>query len=181
MLKGVVPFPREFAQRYRERGFWSDKSLADEFRVVFNRYAERVALIGGDREITYSELDRLSDNLALNLLGLGLKPLDRVVVQLPNLLDFVILYFGLQKIGCIPIAALVSQRYSEISQFVKLSGAIACVIPDSHHDFDYAQMVKRIRVETPTFEHAIILGPPQPGFVSLTELISKPALLPSSR
>jgi len=181
MLKGVVPFPREFAQRYRERGYWSDKSLADEFRVVFNRYAERVALIGGDREITYSELDRLSDNLALNLLGLGLKPLDRVVVQLPNVLEFVILYFGLQKIGCIPIAALVSQRYSEISQFVKLSGAIACVIPDSYHDFDYAQMVKRIRVENPTLAQAIILGPPQPGFVSLTELISKPALLPTSR
>jgi 2,3-dihydroxybenzoate-AMP ligase len=181
MLKGVVPFPREFAQRYRERGYWSDKSLADEFGVVFKRYAERIALIGGDREITYSELDRLSDNLALNLLGLGLKPLDRVVVQLPNVLEFVILYFGLQKIGCIPIAALVSQRYSEISQFVKLSGAIACVIPDSHHDFDYAQMVKRIRVENPTFAHAIILGPPQPGFVSLTELISKSALLPTSR
>jgi len=181
MLKGVVPFPPEFAQRYRDRGYWSDKSLADEFRVVFKSYADRIALIGGDREITYRELNQLSDNLALNLLDLGLEPLDRVVVQLPNVLEFVILYFALQKIGCIPIAALPSQRYAEISQFVKLSGATACVIPDSHRDFDYAQMVLRIRAENPTLAHAIILGSPRPGLVSLAELISKPAAPPASR
>ena len=167
MLQGVVPFPPEFAQRYRDRGYWSDKSLADEFRVVFKRYADRVALIGGDRAITYSELDRLSDNLALNLLDLGLKDLDRVVVQLPNVVEFVILYFGLQKIGCIPIASLPSQRYAEISQFVKLSGATTCVIPDRYQDFDYGQMVERIRAESPTLTHANIFGSARRGFSSL--------------
>ena len=106
MLEGVVPFPPEYAKRYRERGYWADKSLAQEFNVIFERYADRVALIDRDRSITYAELDRLSDNLALNLLDAGFKPLDRVVVQLPNVAEFVILYFALQKIGCIPIAAL---------------------------------------------------------------------------
>jgi 2,3-dihydroxybenzoate-AMP ligase len=181
MLKGVVPFPPEFVQRYRDRGYWSDKSLAEEFRIVLKRYADRVALIGGDRTITYAELDQLSDNLALNLLDLGLKPLDRVVVQLPNVVEFVILYFGLQKIGCIPIAALPSQRFGEISQFVRLSGATGCVIPESYHDFDYAQMVDRIRAENPTLVHAIVLGPSRPGFDSLGELISKPAAMPALR
>ena len=181
MLKGVVPFPPEFAQRYRERGCWSDKSLGDEFRAVFKRYADRVALIGGDRAITYAELDRLSDNLALNLLDLGLKKLDRVVIQLPNVVEFVILYFGLQKIGCIPIAALPSQRYAEISQFVKLSGATTCVIPDQYQDFDYGQMVDRIRAENSTLTHAIILGAARLGFSSLADLIAEPAELSASR
>src|SRR6202163_336357 len=140
MLEGVVPFPPEFAQRYRERGYWADKSLAEEFKVVFERYADRIALIDRDRSITYAELDRLSSNLALHLLGAGLVPLDRVVVQLPNVAEFVILYFALQKIGSIPIAALASHRYAEISQFVELSGAAACVIPAPHRDFDYAVM-----------------------------------------
>src|ERR1700730_11533469 len=144
MLEGVVPFPSEFARRYRERGYWADKSLAEEFKVVFERYADRVALIDRERSITYAELDRLSDNLALNLLDLGLKTLDRVVVHLPNVAEFVVLYFALQKIGCIPIAALASHRYAEISQFVELSGAAAYVTPDHQRDFDYAQMVKRI-------------------------------------
>jgi 2,3-dihydroxybenzoate-AMP ligase len=181
MLDGVVPFPPEFARRYRDLGYWTDKSLAEEFKIIFERYAERVALIDHERFITYAELDRLSDNLALNLLDIGLKTLDRVVVQLPNVAEFVILYCSLQKIGCIPVAALASQRYAEISQFVKLSGAIACVIPNHLPDFDYVEMVNRIRRENSGLEHAIVLGEPGPGFVSLTELISRPSALSSSR
>jgi 2,3-dihydroxybenzoate-AMP ligase len=181
MLEGVVPFPPEFARRYRERGYWVDKSLAEEFKIVFERYADRVALIDRERSLTYAELDRLSDNLALNLLDLGFKTLDRVVVQLPNVAEFVILYFALQKIGCIPIAALASHRYSEISQFVELSGATACVIPDSQRDFDYAAMITRIRGENTALKHAIILGHPPQGFRSLAELIARPAALLASR
>lgn len=181
MLEGVVGFPPEFARRYRERGYWADKSLAEEFKVVFERYADRVALIDRERSITYAELDRLSSNLALNLLALGLSPLDRVVVQLPNVAEFVILYFGLQKIGCIPIAALPSHRYAEISQFVELSAATTCVTPDHQRDFDYAQMVKRILRESPALKRAIMLGTPSPGLSSLSELISRPATLPASR
>ena len=181
MLEGVVGFPPEFAQRYRERGYWADKSLAEEFKVVFERYADRVALIDRERSITYAELDRLSSNLALNLLALGLSPLDRVVVQLPNVAEFVILYFGLQKIGCIPITALPSHRYAEISQFVELSAATTCVTADHQRDFDYAQMVKRILRESPALKRAIMLGTPSPGLSSLSELISQPATLPASR
>jgi 2,3-dihydroxybenzoate-AMP ligase len=103
------------------------------------------------------------------------------VVQLPNVAEFVVLYFALQKIGCIPIAALASHRYAEISQFVELSGAAACVIPDHQRDFDYAQMVNRIRAGIPALKHAIILGTAPQGFSSLSELIAQPAALPASR
>src|SRR5579871_6589072 len=98
MLPGVVPFPPELAQRYREKGYWQDKSLAEEFAVVFKKYASRNALVDGDRSFTYEEVDAKSGNLALNLLELGLKPLDRVVPTLPNCTEFVLLYFALQKI-----------------------------------------------------------------------------------
>src|SRR5216684_2003444 len=170
MLKGVVPFPPEFAQRYRERGYWADQSLAQEFKAVFERYADRIALIDRDRSITYAELDRLSSNLALHLLGAGLVPLDRVVVQLPNVAEFVILYFALQMIGCIPITALVTHRYAEISQFVQLSGATACVIPDRLVDFDYAAIVDRIRKESPTLKYGIVLDGSREGFLSLSDM-----------
>src|ERR1035437_8655427 len=177
MLEGVVPFPPEYAQRYRERGYWADKSLAQEFKVIFERYADRIALIDRDRSITYAELDRLSSNLALNLLGAGLAPLDRVVVQLPNVAEFVILYVALQKIGGIPIAALATHRYAEVSQFVKLSRATTCVIPDQHGDCDYGAIVDRIRGESPTLKYGVLLGGPRKGFLSLPDMISTPAKL----
>ncbi len=103
MLDGVVPFPPEFAARYRARGYWDDRTLRDQFDDIFARYAERVAILDGDRSLTYRELDRRSKRLALNLLALGLEPLDRVVVQLPNVAEFAYLYFALQQIGMQPI------------------------------------------------------------------------------
>jgi 2,3-dihydroxybenzoate-AMP ligase len=180
VLEGVVPFPPEFAKRYREKGYWIDKSLAQEYRIAFDKYEKRVALLDRDRSITYGELDRTSDNLALNLLEIGFHPLDRVVVQLPNVAEFVVLYLALQKTGCIPIAALMPHRFAEISQFVELSGAAACVVPDQQGDFDYCAMVERIRQKVPKLRQGIVLGHARPGFLSLPELIAKPASLPAS-
>src|SRR5438477_796295 len=173
-LPGVVPFPSEFAARYRTKGYWQDKSLAQEFAALFERYAERVALIDGERHFTYRQIDELTDNLALNLLELGLKPLDRVVPTLPNIAEFVLLYFALQKIGAIPIAALVTHRYAEISQFVQLSGASTCVYPERQGDFEFEPTIQRIRDESPTLRYCIAL--PQ-----LKELIQRPARLPKSK
>jgi len=173
MLDGVVPFPPELARRYREKGYWRDLSLAEEFAPVFARYADRVAVIDRGTQLTYAEIDRVSDRLALNLLDAGLAPLDRVVVQLPNVAEFVLLYFALQKIGCIPIAALASHRFLEVSQFAKLSGAAACVTPDRHGDFDFTDMVRRVRNETPSVRLGIVLGEAPAGFLSLSELISR--------
>ncbi len=131
MLDGFVPFPPEMAARYRAAGYWQDRSLAQEYAAVFQRFAPRTALIDGERRWTYTQLDAASDNLALNLLDLGLRPQDRVVPTLPNVAEFVILYLALQKIGAIPIAALVTHRYAEISQFTRLSQARCAVYPAS--------------------------------------------------
>jgi 2,3-dihydroxybenzoate-AMP ligase len=180
VLEGVVPFPPEFARRYREKGYWIDKTLAQEYRIAFDKYEKRVALLDRDRSFTYGELDRMSDNLALNLLEIGFLPLDRLVVQLPNVAEFVVLYLALQKIGGILIAALMPHRYAEISQFVELSGAVACVVPDRQGDFDYCAMVDRIRQKVSRLKYGIVLGPARPGFFSLNDLISKPASLPKS-
>ncbi|HYU68420.1 MAG TPA: AMP-binding protein [Burkholderiales bacterium] len=173
MLDGVVPFPPEFARCYREKGYWRDLSLAEEFAPVFRRYAKGVAVIDRDAHITYTEIDRVSDRLALNLLDAGLAPLDRVVVQLPNVIEFVFLYFALQKIGCVPIAALVTHRFLEVSQFAKLSGAAACVTPDRYGDFDFREMVRRVRNETPSVRLGIVFGEAPAGFLSLADLISR--------
>ena len=144
MLPGVVPFPPEFAQRYRAKGYWQDKSLADEFSIVFQKFQDRTALVDGERRYAYGEIGELTDNLALNLLELGLKPLERVVPTLPNIAEFVLLYFALQKIGAIPIAALVTHRFAEINQFVQLSGATACFYPERQGEFAFEPMIRRV-------------------------------------
>ena len=167
-LPGVVPFPPEFACRYREKGYWQDKSLAEEFAACFSLFKEKTFLVDDEKRYTYAEVDRLSTNLALNLLELGLRPLDRVVPTLPNCAEFVLLYFALQKIGAIPIAALATHRYAEVSQFVRLSGATACFYPERQSDFEFEPMIQRVRKENPSLRFCISVS-------QLRNLIEKPA------
>ena len=173
MLDGVVRFPSEFAACYRAKGYWEDRSLRDTFDQCFKSYAARVAIVDGEQAVTYAQLDERSTRLALNLLDEGLQPRDRVVVQLPNVAEFTYLYFALQKIGCIPILALPTHRYREMSQFAELSGAVACVTPDRAKDFDYGDMVRRMRHKNPTLRTGIIFGDAPSGFLSLKELIER--------
>jgi 2,3-dihydroxybenzoate-AMP ligase len=150
MLDGVVRFPAEFAARYRAKGYWEDRSLRDTFDEVFERYVDRIAIIDREKSVTYTELNERATRLALNLFDEGLKPLDRVVVQLPNAVEFAYLYF------------------------VELSGAVACVTPDRAKDFDYCEMVERIHGAHESLRFGIILGDASRGFLSLTELIERP-------
>src|SRR3990170_4246544 len=123
MLDGVVPFPPEFAARYRQKGYWEDRSMASVFGEAFVHFADRIAVVAGAERITYGALGERVDRLALHLLELGLRPLDRVVVQIPNVPEFLYLYFAVQRVGAIPIMALPPRRYQEISHFIKVGEA----------------------------------------------------------
>ena len=44
MLEGFVPYPDAFVKRYKEKGYWVEKTLGEEFDECVNRYRDRVAL-----------------------------------------------------------------------------------------------------------------------------------------
>src|SRR4051812_23364854 len=94
MFPGVTPFPPDFAARYRKCGYWQDRSIADHWEEACRKFAHRTALIDSDLAITYAQLNRSATNLALNLLDLGIRPRDRLVVQLPNRLHFAYVYLA---------------------------------------------------------------------------------------
>ena len=94
--------------------------------------------------------------MALNLIDLGLRPLNRVIVQLANTRMFASFYFALQRIGAIPIMALPSHRYREISQFAALAGAVAAAAPASAHGTDFADLHRRVAAERPGLRFSIL-------------------------
>ena len=168
-LPGVTPFPPEFAARYRARGYWADRPLIAHFLDAFDQFAGRVAVIDDTGSYTYAELADASQRVALNLLDLGLQPGDRVVLQLPNTRFFASLYFGLQRIGVIPIMALPSHRYRELRQFVGLSGAVAAAAPATDGETDFAELHRRVSAEHPALRLSILQGG-APGRIGLEEL-----------
>jgi 2,3-dihydroxybenzoate-AMP ligase len=174
-MEGVVPFPAAFAQRYRDKGYWDDRPLRVVFKEWCERFSDKVALRDVKQQVTFRDLDARSTNLALNLLDLGIKPEDRLVVQLPNVIEFVYLHFALQKIGAIPVMALPPHRFREMSFFVATSEAVATVTPDFHRDFSYVEMVDKIRVASTHLRHCIVFGEAAQGCISLNALIERPA------
>ncbi|GAA2216201.1 long-chain fatty acid--CoA ligase [Nonomuraea monospora] len=62
--------------------------------------------------MTYAELDALSDSVAEGLTALGIRPGDAVGLQLPNIPEFVVSYFGILKAGAVvvPLNPLLKAR-----------------------------------------------------------------------
>jgi 2,3-dihydroxybenzoate-AMP ligase len=177
MLEGVTPFPAEFAARYRERGYWTDRPLFDGFRDALTRYADQVALVDEDGPVTYRQLDERSWHLARALLDLGLRPLDRIIVQLPNTAVFAYLYFALQRIGAAPVLALPGHRKRELTQFAEISGARALAVAAAARGFDFTAMAADVMATQPGLQTCLVLGAPgpltDPRFVRLEDLLER--------
>jgi 2,3-dihydroxybenzoate-AMP ligase len=177
MLDGVTPFPAAFAARYRELGYWEDRPLFDGFTGAFAKYADQVAVIDENGPVTYRELSQRSERLARVLLDLGFRPLDRIIVQLPNTAVFGYLYFALQRIGAAPVLALPGHRRREISQFAEISGARALAIPAAARGFDFTAMAAEVMAAHPDLELCLVQGAdgplPDERFVRLEDLLER--------
>ncbi|MFJ9543270.1 (2,3-dihydroxybenzoyl)adenylate synthase [Streptomyces sp. NPDC101225] len=159
-LKHMTPFPPDLASLYRQKGYWRDRPLIERYEESFHAYSERTALVDDHESVTYAELARRSERLARVLADQGIRPRDRVVVQLPNTIAFVCLYLALQHIGAIPIMALPSHRYREVEQFVRLSGAVALASPVIAKDADFRDIFSRIAAQEPSLRLHITFGEP---------------------
>lgn len=172
MLEGCVPWPAEAAAEYRRLGLWEDLTVAEMVERTMRSVPDKTALVFGDRHISYEELVRDSRRLAVALLDLGLKPGERVVVQLPNLPEFVIAYLALNWMGAIPVMALRAHRHAEVRHFIRASGASAYLLPDVVGSFDYRPMAAEMAAEFPSLRHLIVAGEPAPGQRALDPLIA---------
>ncbi len=174
MLEGCVPWPADVAARYRQRGWWEGNTIPQLLERSAARHPGKTALVCGDLRLSYADLVAGSRRLACGFLDAGIKPLDRVVLQLPNGPEFVFAYFALTRIGAIPVTALRAHRHSEIRHFLKASGATAYVIPDCLGSFDYREMAREVAPDAPALRHVFVAGEPGAGQIDLGSMIAAP-------
>lgn len=160
----MTGWPEDVAARYRALGYWRGETLGAHLRERAARYAERVAVVGGEQRLTYAELDRAADELAAGLLALGIRPADRVIVQLPNVPAFLEVVHALFRLGALPVFALPSHRRSELTAFREQTDAVALVTCAVHAGFDHRELAAEI-----ASEHVIVAGDPGP-FLALGDL-----------
>lgn len=87
------------------------------------RVPNNVALIFQGKELTYAELNKAADAVAAGLAANGFKKGDRAVIYMPNLPQFVIIYYGILKAGGIVIATNPLYTERELQHQLKDCGA----------------------------------------------------------
>ncbi|MTZ15031.1 (2,3-dihydroxybenzoyl)adenylate synthase [Pseudomonas sp. JL972] len=118
----LIPFtrwPDAFAERYRQAGYWLGKPLSHMLAVQVETQPEAIAVVCGERELSYAELDALSTNLAQRLANHGLGQGDRALVQLGNQAELYIVFFALLKAGIAPVNALFSHSRLELRAYAE--------------------------------------------------------------
>ena len=107
------------------------------------KYPDNVAFSLKENSLKYRELDNLSSKLANELGERGIRKGDKVLLSLPNGLEFVIGYYGILKAGCIVVPANPLFRARELKHQFHDCGAIGILT-----NKDYYPIVREIANET---------------------------------
>jgi 2,3-dihydroxybenzoate-AMP ligase len=145
----TVPWPAADAARYAAAGYWAGIPLGTLLRSVADQRPAAPAVtdpVAGTR-LTHGELADRADAAAGRLLGLGLAPGDRIVVQLSNGWEFPVLLLACLRAGIVPVLALPAHRRAELSYLAIHAEASAIAVPGRLRDFDHQAMARDLGPE----------------------------------
>jgi len=152
------------AEKYRDLGYWQYETFNDALVETCQYFNNNTAIIDGELTVTFAEIAKRVDCITANLHQIGLKAGDCVIVQLLNGIEFIEILSALVKLGVIPVLALPTHRYLEISNFCAFTQAKAYFIQDkdsSGHAYDYRTLARDLQSEYTHLSHVLVKGEPQ--------------------
>ncbi len=167
----VVPYPQDTVARYRAAGAWGTKTISTEFRTRAERFADHTAVVTAAGELSYRELDERSDQAAAALLGAGLQPGDAVILQLINVQETAVAWYGVLKAGLVPVCSLAAHRTRELEAFASVTGARGHLVSIDYTSADLGELAAGIGASRPDPYHILTVGSGRrPDLPSLEEL-----------
>ena len=127
-------------------------NIADLAEHAIDAVPDRVALICGDEQITYAQLEEKANRLAHYLIDQGVKKDDKVGLYCRNRIEIVIAMLGIVKAGAILVN--VNYRYveGELKYLFENSDMVALV-----HERRYADRVANVLPETPNVKTVLVV------------------------
>ncbi len=177
-LEGFTPYKKEDAEKYNNFRWWSGLTFGDILDRAADIHPEKEAFVDRKTRLTYGEAREKTNKLAIGLMDLGIQPLDRALVQLPNWNEFVFSYFALQKVGAVPVLLIDRYRQFEINHLISLTGATSWIVASRYKKTDYVPIINDVLKEHPELKNVITVrgeGDQQP-FTSLESLIEEAEL-----
>ncbi|MFF4777142.1 (2,3-dihydroxybenzoyl)adenylate synthase [Microtetraspora fusca] len=164
----TVPWPAPYAERYVTAGHWAGVPIGTLLRAVADRTPDAPALVdpvahgGAGVRLTHAELAERADAAAVRLLRLGIARGDRIVVQLGNSWEFVVLTLACLRAGIVPVMALPAHRRAELTHLAVHAEAVAIAVPDRMRDFDHQRLghdiAAEVRAATGADWHVLVAG-----------------------
>src|SRR5271155_530489 len=146
MLEGCTPFPAEVAERYVRAGIWRRETVPQAIAKAALERPDSIALTDSTRSLTFSQLIAEARRLAALLSRNGIARDDRVVIQLPNCVEFATLTVACLEIGALPVMALPAFRKAELEYLVSFSDAKAIAIAPEYRGFDHAALARELKL-----------------------------------
>ncbi|MBW1848440.1 MAG: long-chain fatty acid--CoA ligase, partial [Deltaproteobacteria bacterium] len=109
---------------------YEDISMPEILSRTAKKFPDRDALIFMGKKITYLELDQLVNQFANALIEIGVKQGDRVALLLPNIPQIVITYYGIWRVGAVPVPNNPLYTDRELEHQFNDSGATSLVTLD---------------------------------------------------
>ena len=160
----TVPWPDAAAADYVAKGYWAGVPLDALLRDVADRRSDSPALVdpSAGLRLTHRELVDRADAAAARLLDLGMAKGDRIVVQLGNGWEFVVLILACLRVGIVPVTALPAHRRTELAHLARHAEATAIAVPDRLRDFDHQtlahDLADEVREATGGSWHVLVAG-----------------------
>lgn len=128
------------------------QSLAEMMEVAMKKFNNKVAYVHMDVEMTYADIDSYSLKFAAFLqTKLGLVQGDRIAIQMPNTIQYVIAMFGALRAGLIIVNTNPLYTNREMEHQFNDSGAKAIVILAN-----FASLLEKVLPHTPNLKSVII-------------------------
>ncbi len=109
-------------------------NICESLSVTAQLIADQTAIIFGERQFSYGQLNALSIAAAEQLTARGIKPGDRVALMLPNSPSFPIWYYAALRIGAIVVSVSTRLAPSEVNFILTDCEAKAFVGSESAFD-----------------------------------------------
>lgn len=129
-------------------------NLADVFETVADSVPERIALSYQGRQISYAELDNLSNQVAHLFAGAGIGAFDNVALFLKNSIEHVTSLLGLLKVRAVPVNVNYRYTNAELQYIFDNSDSRAIIVELPEHQRSVAALLG----ETPTVRTVFVIG-----------------------
>src|SRR5260370_32776409 len=128
-------------------GYWQPTSFNALVAEQAARRGDQTFVFDSTTSLTYAGFRDKALRLAVGLRREGLRPGDRVAVQLPNWTEFPLIAAALSRIGAILVPIMPIYREDEVAYVLQHSGAVAAVTCHEFRGFEPLVMFQKLRSE----------------------------------